>query len=345
MEIMKYKLAKILLLFKIGTTSASHAALTPPMPLILQWLLRNPLTLPNRTERTEEENQLIHAAFTGDIATVVFLLDAGINPNLCPNPTDGETLAMHAVRLKNKLETVRSGLTLELINLLINTQTFDPNLHNANNDTVLHIAIGLGNYEIVRCLLNLPSIDINARGRYGNTVLHLLFQKIVCFPNLGPWGAIIDKILTHPNFSENAENNNAQTARSMLEIMKNNIAQFIAKIDTAEEERPGLSNEERLRDAIMAGDQDAIQDLLLQQPGTNANWRDYNGDRTLLMYAVATGNIEIVQLILTLPDIDLSSTDHEGKTAFSYAEANRNDDIIRALQEAQGELSLKSSEA
>jgi ankyrin repeat protein len=65
----------------------------------------------------------------------------------------------------------------------------------------------------------------------------------------------------------------------------------------------------------------------------NVNWQDpTNHDRTLPMYAVVTGNKEIVRMIRNLPGIDLTQTDREGHTALFYAQTNRNSKIIQLLQ-------------
>jgi ankyrin repeat protein len=97
-----------------------------------------------------------------------------------------------------------------------------------------------------------------------------------------------------------------------------------------------LTPEERLRDAIMGQDLGEIAEILAKNPTLNENWQD-TGGRTFAMLAAATGDPEVVRMILdAFPEMDLTATDKARKTALEYA-------VGRAVDLIQVEIRARAS--
>jgi ankyrin repeat protein len=288
--------------------------------------------VPSQPVELSPEKELVQAILAGDTTAVAFLLEAGVNPNLIVDEAKKDTLGMAVVRLRSKFEQMRPGLALEIAQLLINAPNFDPNLHNADRDTILHICILYGAWEILNLLLDLPNTNVNGRNGLGQTTLHLLVQK-VGHPNFDfvilP---IIGRMVNHSTYRADARDEDGLTVKERLENTRKNVDKIYAILAEKEVERSEPSPEEALRDAIMGQDLGEIGRIIAEHGSTlNRTWID-TGGRNLLMLAVVTGDPEIVRIILdAFHGIDLTTTDDEGKTAMDYAESNRNDEIINML--------------
>ncbi|MDR1906874.1 MAG: ankyrin repeat domain-containing protein [Puniceicoccales bacterium] len=342
-KIMRYKLSKIVLLFLIGTSQALFAVFGS---VFFRSINLFPFPV---EEEANPEAQLRQALLTGNTDAVTFLLEAGIDPN--EQDQQSWTLAMLIVINRDQLEAIRPGLPLELINLLINSPNFNPNLRNNKGDTVLLLAARCGCEEILECLLDLPNIDVNARGYLGDTVMHLLMINKINLPQFGSWNTAIGKILAHPEWDSNAQNDKGQTVRDLLEIMQNNIATLLEKIDAIQETRLVPLREQELSEIIIAaigGNEDdvvAIQEYLERYPDLNLNWQQPGTGHTLLMCAVTTGDPNIVRVLLQAPyNYDFSLTDYDGKTVFDHARNNYNEDVINILEEEKAKSSEHISE-
>ncbi|MDR1434883.1 MAG: ankyrin repeat domain-containing protein [Puniceicoccales bacterium] len=319
---MKNKFSKFILCFFLSNMQISSAIeLFSNLRLadfgqILQETIRQELTL---------EAQLFRAAFTGNIDTFKFLLEAGVDPNITDRHM--KTPAMHVLFNEKILEKERPGITFEMINLLVKNKKFNPNLRDDMGNTVLHMAINFRSEKIAELLVKLPEMDINARGKFGDTALHLLSEKLLSM------GSVIRALMARKDLDLTMENDRGNTARSLLESMKIKASLLVNTMDAMVKEKGESSPEENLRDAIIGDDPDEIQKLIREFTDLNVNWQDLKG-QTLLMYAVAMGNFEVIQNILMLPDINLTLTDAAGKTALDYGKDNRNTRIINILKKA-----------
>jgi ankyrin repeat protein len=336
---MKCELNKIVFLFSIGISQIASAAIDPI--LLIRGLGAGliPLRSVEEREMTPEE-RLEQAAFNGDLNTVSFFLESGVSPNTQDQQL--RTLPMRILMSRDRLERMREGSTLELIDLLINSQNFNPNSRNNRGDTLLLLAARTGNDEIVDCLLDLPNIDVNVRGYQGNTIMHILAFNKINSPPGDHWDAIIDKILVHPNWNGDVKNDNNQTAGDLLETMLIRANILVEKINTAQRNKPAPPPEQELSDIIIAVMDDSdiaeIRAYIENHPDLNINWQHPITGRTLPMLAAATGNPTVMETLLPLlPGYDFGLRDMEGKTVFVYAEEDRNETIIAMLEKAMTE--------
>ena len=60
------------------------------------------------------------------------------------------------------------------------------------------------------------------------------------------------------------------------------------------------------------------------------------------MMACMNGNKDIVQLLLSYPNIDLNTTSNNGRTAFMYACINGNKDVVHLLLDHSGRIELNA---
>jgi hypothetical protein len=279
------------------------------------------------------DDPLIQAILNGNMDTVAFLLDAGLDPNAIVDREKGNTVIMWVVLQRARFEAIRPGLTLEIAQLLINAQNFDPNLHNADEDTILHICVKCCALEILARLLGLPNLNVNVRNRYGQTVLHLLIQKIG-YPSLSLL-PMIRRIIEHPTFQLNATDINGRSVMQMLEDVQANVNKICNMLKAMGEGALEPIPEETLCDAIMDQNVEEMKKIIAEQT-LNANWKNARG-QNLLMFAVATGNPAIVEVILdNFHEIDLAATDSNVQTAMDYARKNRNEIVIGMLMTAGG---------
>jgi ankyrin repeat protein len=271
------------------------------------------------------EVQLFQAALTGNIPVFQFLLDAGIDPNF--QDEHRKTLAMHILYNEKILEKGWPGVVLTLMDLLGKAKKFDPNLRDDMGNTILHMAINFRNEKVAKLLVGLPKMNVNARENFGNTAFHLLAKNFLTIES------IIRSLMEREDLDLTTGNEKGMSARNLLENIKFKASLLLDNMDAKIKERGASSREENLRDAIMGEDFDGIQRLTKESADLNVNWQDQMG-RTLLMYAITTGNFEVIQSVLLLPDINLSLADEAGKTALDYAKDNRNARIIDLLEKA-----------
>ena len=106
----------------------------------------------------------------------------------------------------------------------------------------------------------------------------------------------------------------------------------------------------RADDAIGTGN--AEVNALLAQPEANAetlNAQD-NGGRTVLMWAVMYGKVEVVNALLGLRDgegnllIDVNIKDNGGRTALILAVIERNAEVVNALLAHLVDINVKDNE-
>jgi hypothetical protein len=304
---------------------------------------------------TDDEMALIRAILSDDLGSARFYIEAGFGFNTIVNPSKNMTLLMWLIARCPRV------LTQEVLRLLELDQNFDPNFRNNDGNTAAHMCVENGIPLVLNVLLDLPNFDPNTKGSHG-TILHSISMRSIFLFNFGPWGAIIEKILRHPTWDSEVRDNEERTVMDLLAIQKashsvidsvdninfivsnllfgsgvvvprQNVNILLQKITEAKAGRLSPSPEMQLRDVIMGGNAGEIRTWLVENPFINVNWQDpTNHGRTLLMYAIATGDYEVVQIILDLPGVDPTLTDSDGHTALSYAMANRNLDIIGLLQ-------------
>jgi ankyrin repeat protein len=305
----------------------------------------------------DDEKELINAILVGDLEGIRFYLEAGIDPNMIVDPSGNFNLLMWLI-LK-----CPQTLTVEVLQLLTSNENFNPDFRNRFGDTAAHMCAKTGLPSVLLFLLDLPNFNTNAKGPDG-TIMHLLAMRAIFWPNLGIWKSSIEKILRNPDWNSEEKDEEERSVADILIIQKlsrfplsrmghinamvsddlfgpeaNNIRRqnIIALLQSINEAKAGKlapTPEMKLRDVIMGGNAEEVQGWLTEnEDQVDVNWMDpTNRNRSLLMYAVTTGEVEIVRVILNLPGINLAATDSNGCTAFFYAEANRNPSIIKLFQ-------------
>jgi hypothetical protein len=108
-------------------------------------------------------------------------------------------------------------------------------------------------------------------------------------------------------------------------------SRLVVRLSKSIAEEARTEKEKKIVEAICASDSEEVCRLLAES--ININYQDPRG-RTILMYAVAMGDLGLTVAILEKnPRLDV--TDHEGKTVWDIAQQNRNEDLIAALEQAQ----------
>ncbi|MDR2812634.1 MAG: ankyrin repeat domain-containing protein [Puniceicoccales bacterium] len=288
------------------------------------------------TSLTEDEMALVNALSVGDLETVRFYLDAGIDPNLIVNFTRGMTLLMYAIFERLRIPG--------LVQTLAADARFDPNIHNSFGDTAAHMCVKTGDIRTLNDLLDLPNFDLNARGQGGQTIMHIIIQRWVHLPDFDLWEETVGKIFANERWDHKATNDEGKTVKDLLLAinakdnapLQENINTLTQKISELEAKIPELIPEMELRDIIMGGDEDEVQNWIAANSNIDVNWLDFrNGNRTLLMYAVSTGNVAIVQAILALGGVNTNLRDSEGKIALDYARAGHDKRMIELIREKE----------
>jgi ankyrin repeat protein len=287
---------------------------------------------------TELEVNLGATAFNGDIATLSFLLESGVNPNL--RYGNSQTLAMMILLNRPILNMIRPDLAREMLTVLVGTPKFDPNIRNDKGETLLFFAISQCDIAIINLLLNFPGIDINVVNLAGETLLHSLIRHGAHHSEYGR--TIIEKIVNHPRFlleSFEVKDRRGQTAKDCLKMFMHCETLCCQELERAIQRKEDAfaqrdTPEQRLCDAIVDINLEAVREMLQGNPSINVDWQDSEG-RTLLMHAVVTGDFELIKTFVELcPTIDLSLADRTRKTALSYAKDNRDDRVIKILKKA-----------
>ncbi|KAJ5947319.1 hypothetical protein N7466_000334 [Penicillium verhagenii] len=86
-----------------------------------------------------------------------------------------------------------------------------------------------------------------------------------------------------------------------------------------------------------------LVDVLLRCPRINVNLQDRN-NRTPLIFAVAVGNSEILKRILAREDLNINLQDYQGRSAIFYAAQSGDTDITQLLMQT-GRVDLKIPDA
>ncbi|KAJ5948731.1 hypothetical protein N7454_002038 [Penicillium verhagenii] len=86
-----------------------------------------------------------------------------------------------------------------------------------------------------------------------------------------------------------------------------------------------------------------LVDVLLRCPQINVNLQDRN-NRTPLIFAVAVGNSEILKRILAREDLNINLQDYQGRSAIFYAAQSGDPDITQLLMQT-GRVDLKIPDA
>lgn len=206
----------------------------------------------------------------------------------------------------------------------------------------LHLTALYGLDSVITELLSQKGLDIDAIDpKYEQTALMYAYKN-----------GQVSTIKIRLDLGPSVNVRNARETSAFFEAFTGNTDDHTEIVELLIE-RPDLDvnikySDEVDRSVLMmssfAGSAREVVKLLLQEPGIDVNQKDFNGD-TALSLATTNGNAAIAQLLLTQPDIDISSVNNNNNvSALTIAAKSNPDNIVDKLLESQAETSLRDGE-
>lgn len=208
-------------------------------------------------------------------------------------PFEYSLAPLHLAAILRRGDIVKELLTVPTIN--INLQS-GSEVNNDRGYTPLQWAVLNGGEDIVNTLLANPNIDINAKCPDGYTALHL--ACMVKQEN------IVKALLAHPNIDVNAKS--GQNGSGGTPLM----------------------------DAFYGGNENIVN-LLLADPRVIKEGDEYTitgrDKNNFLIFAVISGNENLVKLVLEKMNGDINSTNVHGNSPLMVAALNNHPNIVNLL--------------
>ncbi|KAL2866240.1 ankyrin repeat domain-containing protein [Aspergillus lucknowensis] len=267
-------------------------------------------------------------------------------------------LASRMVKLGANLETIRKGDTAtplfiaaanghtSILNLLLESRA-NPNATDNESRTPLYAAAAAGNEEVVRILFSREDVNFYAKCRRGATpfavacnkgneaVARLFLDKpgldvtaggVAADPHLlallGGHEGVMRLLLDDGRFDVNYKDPNEDYTLLMYAARAGwgNFVSLLLERGADPNKRTGSSGQTALFYAI-AGDQDAILQLLLSREDVDRNIQDTQGRSPLLWAAEWPQRTTILQTLLGDPGVDARSRNSLGRNALNVAMA------------------------
>lgn len=263
----------------------------------------------------------LHYAFKCDHLDMVKVLLAA--PNVDVNVTS-------LYRMK-PLHWVAERGHAEIVKVLLMAPNIEVNAMTAHHQTPLVFAIESGHYDVARILLAAPSIAANFHNNFWHIAtllraIHAGLTELVNMLFLVPTTGI----------NVNASDKDGVTLlhrgaeRGDIDLVKALLA--LPTIDVNCARAPQFCCTTPLHDAVECGGNNGVGVIgaLLASPHINVNARDSKA-RTPLYRAAELDNVEAVKLLLTMPEIDVGATGHDGATPFDVAKRSSHCKTLRVL--------------
>lgn len=187
-------------------------------------------------------------------------------------------------------------------------------------------AIARGNNRLVAKYVN-EGIDLEKRSPTGNTALLYAIDE---------GQSSIAKYLIDNGAKLDVTNKWGDTPFSLA--AHNNDTSLLTLIKNKTKEKPIMIGPQAIKEAVAAGDLNALKLLLKQNENFDIN-HTYPNSMTLLIMATIQGRKNIV-LYLIKSGCDISKEDKSGSTALHYANLLEKKDVIPILEQAQKEKEL-----
>ena len=250
--------------------------------------------------------ELMLAARDGNLTVVQTLLSSGANVNAA-NSRGGTALMYATVHGKDDVAKV-------LINNGANINAAD-----RTGKTALMYAARLGKDDVVKVLIN-NGANVNAADNRGLTVLMYA---------AGNGKDDVVKALINKGANVNATGISGGTALRYAAMGGySTIVQTLLSVPQIDIDAKATDGLTALTIAAANGKHDVVKVLIDHR--ANVNTTD-NADRTPLIYAAEKGDLNIVQALLSVPQIDIDAKASDGVTALSAAASNGKDDVVTAL--------------
>jgi ankyrin repeat protein len=270
-----------------------------------------------------------NAITTGDVNTFQQYLGTGFDLS-APIGMNREPISTILFRIGHLLSANNPQLFRSIMDLILHAETFNPNIHSKDQDTILHLALKVRCKSLINALIDLSPMDVNARDKAGNTPLFLLVNKVCAFPKSFVC-SVTEKLVNHNEFDFGAVNNQGKSVDDLIKSTIETLTEISKIMRAAEERRPAPSKEAQFFTTLIEGDWEKIKIFINSNPDMDPNWQDPGSGRTFLMGAIATGDVEIIREFLDkFPHQDPTLKDKEGKTASDYAR-NNCDEIVNDL--------------
>ncbi|XP_046577421.1 putative ankyrin repeat protein RF_0381 [Haliotis rubra] len=193
-----------------------------------------------------------------------------------------------------------------------------------DKESILHMACGGGNVEIVKYLLTLSVLDIDNRDIYGRTpVMHAVSK--------GRKGAF--DVLVEAGADLSLITNGAETLlHSACGGGNVGILQYLLKHGVVDIDSQDVDGWTPVMHAVNAGHKDALAFLVEQ----GADLLLVNNDKETILHV---GTVEIIKYLLKLGIVDIDSRDINGWTPVMRAASVGEKDVFDVLVEAGADLS------
>ena len=282
---------------------------------IIDWKITPSTKDPTMTK----QQQFLHAANTGDLATFLQILnDNSIDPN-------------HADEYGNTALTgaAEHGQS-NIVRALLTDQRFDPNLSNKDGETALMLASGQGHAAAVEVLLTHERIDPNLINKLGWTALIQASQN--------GHAKVVAVLLSDTRTNPNLVNKGGETA--LLRAVHTDHDDVIKVLLANAHTDPNIKSENNwtaLTAASAKGYTEAVK-AILADTRTDTEVTAYYGSNALIIAAKHVSKElpnrhtdAVVKAILSDGRIDPNLSDRAGWTALMRAVDTDRDDVIKEL--------------
>ncbi|KAL4936126.1 ankyrin repeat-containing domain protein [Aspergillus oleicola] len=205
---------------------------------------------------------------------------------------------------------------------------FDVNARDNHCRAPLHLAAGKGHLGVVTVLLGHQDIDINAQDQYEATALHLAAKQ--------GYTTIVKELLAMPETDTNRQDKSGATAL-WLATRHGHEALAIQLLSQPDIDVNaivhlnllGLDRSTSLHHAVHRSSMPVLKSLVWTRQ-LDPNITDHQ-NRTALSWAVERGDLAIIDLLLTRPDIRVDPTGIHEDPILWLAIKNGRVDVVRKL--------------